>query len=292
MPLDPIHLAALSAILRLGSFDAAAGALGVTPSAVSQRLKALEEQVGATLIHRSQPCRATGLGARLAKHAEDVALLEAQALGQTQTPRPRLSLAVPADALATWMMPALAAVPDLLFDVVIDDQDTADDWLRRGAVSAAITGNDRAAPGCDLLPLGAMRYVATASPQFMRTHFAAGVNASTLAQAPMMVFNSKDQLQSRWINQITGKRLHPPGHHLPSTHGFVDAALCGMGWGMNPEPLVREHLAHGSLIALAKGATLDVPLYWQCARVMAPALAPLTRAVESAAHKHLHPTSG
>lgn len=292
MPLDPTHLAALSAILRLGSFDAAAGALGVTPSAVSQRLKALEEQVGATLVHRSQPCRATTLGARLAKHAEDIALLEAQALGQTSTPRPRLRLAVPADALATWMIPALAAVPDLLFDVVIDDQDTADDWLRRGAVSAAITGHDRAAPGCDLLSLGAMRYIATASPAFMRSHFAKGVNASTLAHAPMMVFNSKDQLQSRWITQVTGRRLHPPSHHLPSTHGFVDAALSGMGWGMNPEPLVRAHLAHGRLVALTKNAPLDVPLYWQCARVMAPALTPLTRAVLTAARKHLHPTAG
>jgi LysR family transcriptional regulator (chromosome initiation inhibitor) len=290
MSLDPIQLAALSAILRSGSLDAAAGLLGVTPSAISQRLKALEENVGATLVHRSQPCQPTELGARLAKHADDIALLESQALGRSRSadaPRPRLRLAVPADALATWLIPALAAVPELLFDVVIDDQDTADDWLRRGAVSAALTGHDRAAPGCDLLSLGKMRYIATASPDFMRRYFPTGVTRDSLSRAPMLVFNNKDQLQSRWIKQQTGKPLHPPCHHLPSTHGFVDAALAGMGWGMNPETLVRGHLAEGRLIALGKNAPLDVPLYWQITRVMAPALAPLTKAIHSAAKRRL-----
>jgi len=289
MSLDAAQLSALNAVLRLGSFEAAAHALNVSPPAISQRIKALEERVGTTLVNRVQPCTATPLGARLAKHAEDLALLERQALGldaESATPA-RLTLAVPADCLATWLIPAFADVPEMLFDIRIDDQDTADDWLKRGAVNGAVTGHDRAAPGCDIHPLGTMRYVATASPAFMAKHLPNGPTVAELERAPMLTFTPKDQLQSMWMKQSTGQLLHPPSHQMPSTHAFVDAALMGMAWGMNPLSLVADHLKTGRLVAISPQATLDIALYWQVARVMAPALAPLTRAILRSAKSHL-----
>ncbi|MEP5730727.1 MAG: LysR family transcriptional regulator ArgP [Sulfitobacter sp.] len=294
MQIDPTQLAALSAILRLGSFDAAAGALNVTPSAISQRLKALEERVGTSLVHRNHPCTPTPLGARLAKHAENIALLERDALGdlaQTESTLARLTLAVPADCLATWLLPAFAAAPDLLYDLAIDDQDTADEWLKRGAVSAAVTGYGQAVRGCDLYPLGSMRYIATASPAFMHRYFPNGVTPSALARAPMLTFTAKDQLQSRWITQKTGKTLHPPNHLMPSTHAFVDATRHGLAWGMNPESLVADHIVSGELVALDSAAPLDVPLFWQVTRIMAPALTKLTEAIRATALKHLRKTA-
>ncbi len=291
MSLDTHQLAALAAVLRLGSFDAAAAALQVTPSAVSQRIKALEESIGTTLVHRAQPCTGTPLGKRLAKHAEDVALLEANALaGLTdgQAAAPRVLLAVPADSLATWLIPALAQVGDMCFDLVLDDQDTSDEWLRRGEVSAAVTGHARAAPGCDVHALGHLRYVATASPAFMERHFDGMFSLPALAQAPMLVFNPKDRLQHRWAEAQGAARFHPPIHHLPSSHGFVDAALCGLGWGMNPLSLVQEHLRRGTLVTLVPDAPLDVPLYWQVTRALAPALKRLTTAVRKTAQDRLN----
>jgi len=287
MSIDPAQLSALSAILRLGSFEAAARALHVSPPAISQRLKALEEQVGTTLVHRSQPCTPTPLGARLAKHAEDIALLEAQALGAARAATARLTLAVPADCLATWLIPAFAQVPDMLFDIRVDDQDTADEWLRRGAVSAAVTGHDRAVPGCDIYALGTMRYVATASPAFMEQHFADGVTVEALQQAPMLTFTPKDRLQTQWMKRRTGQMLRPPSHLMPSTHAFVDAALSGIAWGMNPATLVEDHLTSGRLVALDAAVPLDIPLFWQITRVMAPALTPLTQSILRSASNHL-----
>ena len=185
--------------------------------------------------------------------------------------------------------PAFADVPEMLFDLKVDDQDTADEWLKRGAVSAAVTGHARTAPGCDLFPLGAMRYIATASPEFMKKYFANGPTAEALAAAPMLTFTPKDKLQSQWMKQTTGKVLHPPCHLMPSTHAFLDAALLGLAWGMNPLALVSEHLKSGNLVALDAQAPMDVPLYWQISRVMAPALAPLTRAILTTAAAHLRP---
>ncbi|MEM9968950.1 MAG: LysR family transcriptional regulator ArgP [Pseudomonadota bacterium] len=288
MKLDPAQLDALSTILRLGSFDAAAVTLNVTPSAISQRIKSLEEQIGATLVIRGMPCEGTALGKRLAKHAEDVALMEAAVLGaRGKANAPHIRLAVPADSLATWLVPALAKTPKLLFDLQIDDQDTADELLRQGTVSAAVTGHARAAPGCDVFALGALRYIATASPAYMRSHFASGVNARTLAAAPMLTFTPKDHLQNRWVSQKTGEALHPPRHQMPSTHAFIDATLHGLAWGMNPEALIADHLAAHRLVALDPDLPLDVPLYWQITRAMAPALELLTRAIKQTAQTYL-----
>jgi LysR family transcriptional regulator (chromosome initiation inhibitor) len=292
MRFDPDHLHALAAILRMGSFEAAAGHLGVTPSAVSQRIKALEEKVGAALIERASPCVATPTGQRLARHAEDIGLLEARlarelSLAPSRNVPARLRIAVNADSLGTWFVSALSGLPDFLFDLVIDDQDHSHDWLKRGEVCAAITSARKTAPGCNAMALGALRYEATASPGFMAQWFANGVTTESLRHAPCLTFNAKDALQRSWIRQVTGETLSPPCHFLPSTQAFVDAACAGIAWGMNPESLVRDALRDGRLVTLLPDSPLDTPLAWQVSRIMATALEPVTRSVRAAAKRHL-----
>jgi len=291
MQFEAHHLSALAAVLRRGSFEVAAADLAVTPSAISQRIKALEDRVGTSLVNRGSPCTGTEAGLRLAKHAEDVGLLEAQlsrdlSLEGRSGPA-RLRIAVNADSLATWFVAAMAMVEDVLFDLVIDDQDHSADWLKRGEVSAAVTSLAKPVTGCDAIPLGSLRYIATASPQFMRKWFADGVTAAALERAPCLTFNAKDALQRTWIGDHFDQRLSPPCHFVPSPHAFVDAARAGMGWGMNPEPMVRGPIRNGRLVPLMGDAGLDVPLVWQVSRIMAPALKPMTEAVRQAAQKVL-----
>ena len=280
-------------MLSRGSFEAAAADLSVTPSAISQRIKALEDRIGTSLINRGTPCTGTPAGIRLAKHAEDVGILEAQVsreLSLDAAPGPaRLRIAVNADSLATWFINAMAAVPDVLFDLVIDDQDHSADWLRRGEVSAAITASTKPVTGCDMIPLGALRYIATASPAFMNRWFPDGVTAKALAVAPCLTFNAKDGLQRAWLQDNFDARISPPTHFLPSTQAFVDAARHGMGWGMNPVQLVRGPIRNGRLTPLIPKTPLDVPLSWQVSRIMAPALEPVTEAVKQASTKGLIP---
>lgn len=281
--LDYAQLAALTAIHRRGSFDLAAAALSVTPSAISQRLKALEERMGTLLIRRGQPCMATAPGLRLIRHFEEVMLLESTLTDPTpQGSNPTtIRLAVNADSLATWVLPALAATENMLFDLVIDDQDHSQDLLRRGEVSAAITGHPGPLQGCDTLALGALRYRATASPGFVARWLPDGINPAALSRAPALTFSNKDRLQRDWIagRPGTGAGFAFPTHRIASSQGFVDAALLGLGWGMNPEPLIAPHLAAGTLVEIAPNTPLDVPLYWQFARLTAVVLAPLTRAI-------------
>lgn len=294
--LDYASLAALAAVVREGSFERAARALNVTPSAVSQRVRLLEERVGGALVVRGQPCSATDMGRRLCQHADRVRLLEHElyeALPTLSTKEPvrvNLPVAVNADSLATWFTPALtafAAEAPVLMEVAIDDQDHTSEWLRSGKVLAAVTAADRPVVGCNSRPLGAMRYLATASPSFIARHFAEGVDAQRLAQAPSLVFNTKDQLQARWAARLCGQPVELPRHTLPSPHAFVAATLAGMGWGLHPATMIASQLQDGSLVELVADTPLDVPLHWQHARSASTLLDGLTRRVLAAARTAL-----
>lgn len=293
--LDPHQLAALAAIQRRGSFELAAAELNVSPSAISQRLKVLEERVGTLLVRRGQPCQATKAGLRLIRHHDELVLLE-QALAAdlpTVSAGPALlRIAVNADSLATWVIPALARVDDFLYDIVIADQDISQDLLRRGEVSAAITSHPGPLQGCDTLPLGQLRYLATASPAFMARWFADGVTPAALSRAPALIFSQDDRLQDIWVNRATGGQVSAggfPAHRLASSHGFVAACKAGLGWGLNPEPLVAPALRTGEICTLLPDAPLDVALYWQFARLTAPSTAGLTAAILAAARGCLLP---
>ncbi len=292
--LDTPLLHALAAVVREGSFERAARALHVTPSAVSQRIRQAEERVGTVLVVRGQPCTATEAGARLCRHAQTVALLESELRrdlpGLAPEPASRgrstLRVAINADSLGTWCVDALAAFAqedDTLVDVLIDDQDHTGTWLRRGHVLAAVTSTATPVQGCRSRKLGALRYCATASPAYMARWFPQGLDADALAQAPSLVFDHKDRLQEDWVRRVLGRaqrrEVNLPAHRLPSPQAFVAAALCGVGWGMNPEPLVRSHLAAGRLVELLPGRPLDVPLHWQVAQLPMPQLETLTRQV-------------
>lgn len=294
--LDYALLSALAAVVRTGSFERAAQRLHVTPSAVSQRVKLLEERMGVVLVARGSPCTATPAGARLCQHAEQVALLESELPAALpglppDGVHPVLRIAVNADSLATWFTAAMADLPDCLFDLVLDDQDHSADWLRRGEVLAAVTAGGGAVPGCDSVALGALSYVATASPAFMRRHFPDGVTAAALSRAPCLTFNAKDRLQAQWLDQA-GVTATVPTHWLPSSQAFIDAALAGVGWGMNPLPLASPHLASGRLVELLPGLGLPVPLHWQRSRLPSATLSRLTAAVRRAAGAVLQPGGG
>ncbi|PWR21858.1 LysR family transcriptional regulator ArgP [Zavarzinia compransoris] len=287
-------LQALAAVVRLGSFERAAQALNVTPSAVSQRVKQLEERWGAVLVVRGQPCAATAAGRHLCRHVEQVGLLEAglaRHLPGAGAPAPlTLPVAVNADSLGTWFIAAaarFAADSGHLLDLTVDDQDHTAERLRRGEVLAAVTGHGRAVQGCRVTALGRLRYRITASPAFMARHFPAGVTAAAMARAPALTFDRKDQLQRHWLALQFGLDQAGPTHWLPSTQGFVDACVAGMGWALNPEALVEDHLRAGRLVDLVPGAHLDVPLFWQVGHLAAKSLAGLTRAVTLAARARL-----
>jgi LysR family transcriptional regulator (chromosome initiation inhibitor) len=278
--IDLTALKALAAVLRAGSFERAARQLHVTPSAVSQRIRVLEERLGCVLLVRSAPVTATTEGARLYRHYLQVEVLEADLAldlaplaDQAGQPAGRRSIpiALNADSLATWGVAALADFSARSGDTLavhLDDQEHTREWLRGGTVFGAVTSAAEPVSGCRVDALGCMRYRAVVSPVFAARHFAERSLAEGFSQAPMLVFNQKDQMQHRFLAEVSGAdTATPPEWWVPSTQGFLDAARAGLGWGLHPQPLVAAGLADGSLVDLCPGHSVLMPLYWQSWRL-------------------------
>ncbi|MDF0697284.1 LysR family transcriptional regulator ArgP [Rhizobium sp. MC63] len=296
--LDYPALRTVATVVQTGSFERAATVLNVTPSAVSQRVKQIEERLGVVLVVRGTPCTATEKGEWLCRHMENVGMLEAELFGHLPAlvdpgePRQRVTLqiATNADSLGTWFVEAMSTFArnsSYLLNIAVDDQDHTAEWLQRGRVIAAVTSLEKPIRGCRRFALGVLRYHATATPDFVARNFPNGVTAEAIRNAPALTFSQKDRLQSTWVRQTFGRDLDYPTHWLPSPQSFVEATLSGMGWGMNPTQLTREHLASGRLVELIADTPLDVPLFWQINRFAADRLAELTREVITVAGRNL-----
>ena len=283
LDLDLAQLRALRAAVDAGTLDGAARALHVTPSAVSQRLKALEQGTGHVLLVRSRPVRVTEPGRALLRLAREVDLLAADTARELSSGaggRVVLPVAVNADSLATWLLPALAALGDeVLLDLRRADQDDTAALLRDGTVVAAVTAASRPVPGCSSTPLGVLRYRPAAVPAFAQRWFADGPTAAALGRAPVVDFDRDDDLQRGWLRRRTRGRADPPRHLVPSTEGFVQAVLSGLGWGMLSELQLAEPSLAGAVVLLDPDAVVDVRLHWQRWKVRSPSLERLTDVV-------------
>lgn len=289
---------AVKMVVQTGSFEQAAKALHVTPSAISQRVKIIEERLGVSLIERGSPCVATEKGEWLCRHLEHVSMLESELakhlpnlteMRSSAMQRITINIAVNADSIGTWFLKAMAPfVQDTgyLLSIAIDDEDYTAEWLERGRVLAAVTSLSKPIKGCRVSQLGALRYQATATPTFIEKHFTNGI-AEGIAKAPALSFNQKDRLQQEWINRTMGRTINMPTHRIPSTQGFIDACLAGMGWGMNPVHIVHEHIKSGRLVELVPDSALEIPLFWQVNHLAANELTNLTRQVTQVAKQFL-----
>ena len=296
--LDYASMSAVAVVVREGSFERAARALNVTPSAVSQRVKQLEERVGGVLIVRGQPCIATEMGRLICRHVEQVGMLEHELRGAlprlgpaaATDERVTIRVAVNADSMGTWFIQAMAKFMETdkaLLDVAIDDQEHTQERLRTGDVLAVVTSDPQPVQGCESIPLGKLKYCAVASPRFIAKFFPDGVTATALAAAPSLRFDRKDQLQARWVRSVCRRDVDIPSHWMASTQAFTDASVAGIAWGMNPLAMVASHLRDGTLAELVPGKQLTVPLFWQHTRLQMPVLARLTKQIIAASRAKL-----
>ena len=270
-------LGALDAVIDFGSFDKAAAALSITQSAVSQRIRMLENSAGELLIVRSQPPSPTEAGQKLIAHYRQVRLLEAALLRDpgegNDGARPEIAIAVNADSAATWLQEAVTPLMSsghCMLQIRLDDQDHTLTMLREGRVFGCVTSETAQVAGTTATPLGVMRYLCVASPGFAARWFSEGMTAETVQHAPVLEFDRKDALQSRFIARHTGYTGRYPHHSFASSDGFVRFVEAGFGYGMLPVLQCERQLAAGTLIDLTPGEWLDIPLVWHMWDIQTP----------------------
>lgn len=295
-------LETLAAVVREGGFEAAAESLNISPSAVSDRVRLLEDRTGAMLVLRERSCEPTEYGQQLCRHFDRVRLLEQDltralaAVSRTDPDAPSvIRVAVNADSLATWFPEVVriaGAELNLHFEVVPDDQEHTAEKLRSGEALAAITSEWDPMPGCRLSTLGAMEYVAVASGEFVATQLGAGASPETLSKATYLVYDRKDTLPLQWIMTAFGRPARLHGHWIPSCSGHLSCLLNGSGWGIMPRVSVEAHLRDGSLLELVPGASVKMPLYWQSTTSESETMAALSAIVSETAGNWLLPSEG
>nr|WP_315463223.1 LysR family transcriptional regulator ArgP [uncultured Rhodoferax sp.] len=292
---DSDALECLAAIVEEGGFERAAVRLSITQSAVSQRLRALEAQVGTVLLVRSRPVKATSAGRLLIKHAVQMRLLRADLETDLKELAPstgavredeRISIAVNADSIATWALPALDPLvhAGLPLEIITDDQDFTHEWLREGQVLGCVTTLKQALRGCKVQSLGAMQYVAVASAEYAQAHCPQGLTPHNFRSIPFVAFNRKDDLPTEFVSRALNlRRVSLSQRFVPSSEGQVRAVLAGWGASIVPELLVQGLLESGRLVNLAPDMRLPVNLYWHCWNLDSEVIDRLTQALSGAA---------
>lgn len=291
----------LTAVVKEGSFEGAANHLNITQSAVSQRIKQLEEKAGAVLILRGRPCLPTVAGSNLCQHIERVHLLEHDFLlsiqddESDQNHQPvSVRIAVNADSLATWFCPVVAKAineANILLDIVVDDQEYTAERLRNGEALAAVTVDEKPLNGFSKVPLGTLEYVAVTSPGFFEKHFASGVSAPAITSAPCLFFDRKDSLPRNWVSNVFGVQISLTAQWVPSFTGILNCCFNGTGWGLMPRNTVMPYLLNGSLVELSPETKIEVPLFWQYSPNTGQTMGTLSKIVISEARDWLAPSA-
>lgn len=289
------QLRTLVSVVDLGSFEAASAHLHITQSAVSQRIRALEEAAGRILVRRERPITATDSGEVVLRTARQMLHLEQSLAGELDESGANqdhvvLAVACNSDSLATWFLNAMTEVHSagrVVFDIRREDESLSIQLLRRGEVMAAVTSESRPVQGCRALPLGSMRYLACASPGFVARHLRDGSPTAALGRAPIVDFDRSDAHQNHYYRRLSRRQPTGPRHFVPSSHDHVRAIVAGLGWGLIPEQLATPWLVSGEIVDVSPDRPLDVPLFWQHWKLQSPDLDALTAAVLDTARAEL-----
>ncbi|KAB1440920.1 LysR family transcriptional regulator ArgP [Pseudodesulfovibrio senegalensis] len=291
--LDYKLLEAMAAVVDEGGFERAARVLHLTQSAVSQRVKLLEEQSGQILLVRSHPPQPTEAGMRLLKHCRQVRRLEddldvdLNLAGDSFTTLP---VGINADSLATWFLPAMQdylAERPVLLDLRSDDQDQTHRLLRDGVVLGCVSSRSEPFQGCRCDYLGHMDYRLLASPGFRDKWFSGGFSAKSLSRAPMLIYNRKDEMHVLLLQRVLGACPDLNPFYVPSSGRFADFIAQGLACGMLPEQQCGELVAQGRLVNLIPGESERVDLFWHCWNIESSVMDSFSRALKAGASRLL-----
>ncbi len=293
--LDYKLVEALAKVVQEGGFERAGRVLFLTQSAVSQRVRQLEEACGQILLSRTAPPQPTAAGKALLKHYQQVKLLEeglsTELTDASAAELTSLSIGINADSLAHWFIAAVTPIlqqMNLLIDLRIDDQDQTHRYLREGEVVGCVSNEARAMQGCRVEALGTMTYRLLATPAFIERRFPTGLTLECAEQTPAVIFNHKDRLHHRFFEQYLGQ---PPkvlaAHYIPAPEQFLQVIVDGHSYGMVPDWQGEELLQSGRLMELIPGAMLRVDLFWHCWNLAARPLQSFTEQLITGARKLL-----
>lgn len=295
---DYSMLDTLAAVGAERSFEGAAQALGVTQSAVSQKIKLLETRLGAILVIRGRPCKLTPLGTRLCNHLKQVDILEfdlkeALSLGERDDANGhsrRFRVAINHDSLISWFPEVISRASkelDIRFEIIPNDQDHTANHLKNGEAIAAVSSESRVMHGFRRMALGNLSYTAVASSEFLETWLSSDCTVKKLSRAPCLVYNQMDMRLRHWCLEAFGDQPVLDAHAIPSFPCYRRACLDGVGWGLFPRTAILDELGAGQLAEIRPGVESKTKIYWHCSYMESETLAVLSKIVRAVARTNM-----
>ncbi len=284
----------LRQVVESQGFEKAGDVLGLTQSAVSQKIKRLEQSYNSVLLIREKPLRLTDLGKKLNMHFIKVQLME-QALVKEAYGEQGLQclpIAINNDSLATWFIDVITGFAQgrhIRLQCKVADQSLTRELLKKGEVVAAISDVGASVTGGQSVYLGAMDYILVASPEFIQRYLHEGFVETDILNVPTLMFDENDQLWANYQKQVLLLQSRVKYcHWLPSSQGFVQMLLSHSVCALVPRIQVEQELSEGHLIELFPDKVLKVPLYWHWSGLDSSLLNELTEAVVRQAYISLN----
>lgn len=293
--LDYQAIAALAAVIETQGFQSAASRLFITQSAVSQRIKHLEQYYGEPVMVRTLPYRPTELGLTLLGHFKRVSLLEdaLQVSLTAEAAAPRISISISRDSMETWFTTVIKQLHEIMpmtIEMIADDQDRTLQYLQKGLVSACASTSSKAISGCKAEFIGYFDYALVATPQFKKQYFKSGeVTKKELLTAPTLLFDQNDKLHHAYLKKFFNMEDVNLNHcHVvPSVAGFKQFALSGYAYVLIPCIDISDELKQKKLVNLCPDKVWQMPVYWHSFEIETSAYQAFNQLVLTVARKLL-----
>lgn len=236
-----------------GSVKAAAQALHVTPGAVSQQIRLLEDRLGVVLLERER------LGMRLTKAGASVypKLLEAflqidKAVDtlEATTSRKSLTVSTVATFAASWLVPRLGRFKQHNPDIEVRVEATSELVdLRRARVDIALRHGLGNYPGLDVMHLMAPVLVPVASPAFLKDQQESITDAADCLRFPLL----HDSDRADWALWLNAHGVHEDpraerGSAFEDEFLLIRAAEAGQGLALVAQAYARSEIEAGRLV--------------------------------------------
>jgi LysR family glycine cleavage system transcriptional activator len=251
-------LRVLSACVRHGNFSRAAAELRITPTAVSQRMRALEDRLGSKLFRRHGPRLTTTARAKaLGQRVEQALGLIYTAVDDFRRIRQPLRVTCAPTFAARWLLPRLTAYHALPGADAIA-LDATQDLLPPGSFDVAVRSGTTPWPGYQAVKILSEQRTPMLNPKLVPT--GRRLTLRSLLKLPLI----PDPCWSEWFKLagLPGAKPHFVATRFPNYDLEAQAAVQGIGIALLSPILFTELLAQGTLISPFPRTSVGPNSYW------------------------------
>lgn len=261
--IDYEAIRALEAILEYQSFEKASKSIGITQSAITQRIQGFESFLGERLLIRKTPYKPTATGQAYLGLLRKVKILESE-IESNSSNKPIIKIAINRDSLDLYFLDIISdkeCAEAFALEIIADNQDNTLEYLKSGQVDMCISSESKAIPKHVSTHIGDMEYCLVCSPQFHMKYFKNKTTKEILANAPLVIFDKNDKLQHNFLKENYGVEPMSSISQMPSVQSFKIAIIGGYGYGFVPLLDIQQELKQKKVLEIFPSKKLKVPLY-------------------------------